>query len=123
MRLNETVLHPPIDFIGEAKTIEHDGLQYYFPVPIEINLHAGDAIGNWKNVYDTPSTPAADVTKPLFILAISHGAGPTNATYAYAVAPTTNLPSLKLLPENRLTLLSNTPALQAAQFDDAIGVL
>ncbi len=123
IRLNETSLHAPTDYIGEAKTITHDGLQYYFPTPIEITLHAGDAIGNWKNVYDTPSTPTADITTPLFTLAISHGAGPHNASYAYAVAPTTNLPTLKLLPENRLTILSNTPALQAAQVDDAVGAI
>ncbi|MGN6368077.1 MAG: polysaccharide lyase family 8 super-sandwich domain-containing protein [Phycisphaerae bacterium] len=123
IRLNETLLHPPTDYIGQAKTIEHDGLEYYFPLPTEINLHAGDAIGNWKDVFETPSTPAADVTKPVFTLAISHGAGPQHASYVYAVAPTTDLPSLKLLPENRIHLLSNTPALQAAVFDDAVGAI
>ncbi len=123
IRLNETTLHAPTDYIGEAKTITHDGLQYYFPMPIEVTLHAGDAIGNWKNVYDTPSTPQSDITIPLFTLAISHGAGPHEATYAYAVAPTTNLPSLNLLPENRIAILSNTPRLQAARFDDGIGAI
>ena len=123
IRLNETTLHAPADYIGEAKTITHDGLQYYFPTPIEVTLHAGDAIGNWKNVYDTPSTPKDDITTPLFTLAISHGAGPRDASYAYAVAPTTDLPSLNLLPENRITILSNTPELQAARFDDAVGAI
>jgi len=123
IRLNETTLHAPTDFTGTAKTVEHDGLLYYFPTPIEFNLHAGPTTGTWKSVYDTPSTPAADVTKDLFTLAIFHGIKPKDAYYAYAVCPATNLPTLKLLPENRMTVLSNTAALQAAQIDDAVAIV
>ena len=123
IRLNETTVHAPVDFTGTASTITHDGLQYYFPSEIEINLHAGSVPGIWKSVYDTPSTPKAEVTKDLFVLTIPHGPKPKDASYAYAVAAAPKTILLKALPENRIKVLSNTGDLQAAEIDDAVGAI
>ncbi len=87
--------------------VEHDGWRYTFLTPADARLELGPVTGNWRKVFNNPSTPKADVTGPLFTLWIEHGVKPQSATYAYAISPagTGELPAL----------LANTPALQGVQ--------
>jgi chondroitin AC lyase len=125
--LNQSLLHGPITIAQNSKTttlnstaeefllnptsIEHDHLRYTLLSPAHVQLTASPTTGNWKSVFTTASTPKPDLTKNLFTLSLTHGPHPTNASYAYAISPTTApLPAAKIL--------ANTPDLQALQLPD-----
>lgn len=95
-----------------ADEVEHDGLRYVLPAPQRWNAVSETRTGNWKTVFDTPSTPKQDVSRDLFTLTIDHGVAPSVQTYAYYVLPSTEP------HEGRVKILSNTAALQAATIDN-----
>jgi chondroitin AC lyase len=96
---------------ADPATIEHDGLRYVLPVAQKWTVSALRRSGNWKDVFDTPSTPKADVASDLFTLTIDHGPAPNASSYAYYVLPSDQR------HEQRVEILSNTPTIQAASID------
>jgi chondroitin AC lyase len=89
----------------------HDQTGYVFPAPAKLQLRNDQQTGSLRDVGPGPETP---ITKDVFSLAIDHGAGPKNGTYAYVVVPAasaeqTAAAAAKLPVE----ILSNTAALQA----------
>jgi chondroitin AC lyase len=92
-----------------ADWVEHDGLRYT-PLGGEAWLaSAAGRSGNWRQVFDSPATPKADLTRDVFTLWIAHGNQPAGAAYAYAVSPAEDpdLPPLRIL--------ANTDLLQAVK--------
>ncbi|HTW93420.1 MAG TPA: polysaccharide lyase family 8 super-sandwich domain-containing protein, partial [Tepidisphaeraceae bacterium] len=124
--LNQCILNGPIVIDGSAgqktvsqisarlsdvDSITHDGFRYTFPYPQPLLIEAGPRTGNWKVVYNTASTPKADVTKNVFTLCIDHGRHPDSAAYAYFVSPAE-------IPPPVVKILSNTADLQSVQIGD-----
>ncbi len=97
--------------VGEFTWIEHAGLRYTLLDAPSARLSTAPATGNWKRIYDTPSTPQEDVTLAAFRLQIPHGTAPQDAHYGWAVTCSGHPAAGKIL--------SNTPALQAVALDAA----
>jgi chondroitin AC lyase len=105
---------------GDGPWIWHDQIGYALLAPGQLEFSAGPQQGRWSDI----GVGKADLLSvPVFSLAIDHGRDPIDATYAYAVLPgiTANaMPAWQAAPS--VTVLSNTPALQAAEQRSA-GVL
>lgn len=94
--------------------VEHDGIRYIFTQPQKIRLFTGIQTGNWKKIFDTVSTPKADISKNVFNMAIEHGTNPKDASYAYIIQPTEKARTQKA------EVLKNTSQLQAVRFDTGL---
>lgn len=92
--------------------VEHAGIRYTFPISENVMLATNAITGNWKNIFNNPQTPQADVTGNLFLLNIDHGTNPVNQTYAYTIGMAGKNPSS--------VILQNMPQLQAVQFEDGV---
>jgi len=92
--------------------IEHGGFRYTFLEPAPFTIAAGPVTGNWSRIYRNPSTPNADVTRPVFTLSLDHGRQPSSAHYAYAVTTSGTTPLARLLV--------NSPNLQAVQLSPTL---
>lgn len=102
-------LHGTNQNLAGADWVEHDGLRYS-PLGAETWMaSAAGRTGNWHQVFDSPATPKANLTRDVFTLWIAHGKQPAGAGYAYAVTPAEGAghPPLKVL--------ANTAQLQAVK--------
>lgn len=95
--------------LNDADWIEHDGWRYVFPSRQAIVVSAESRTGNWSKVFQSPSTPKADVTKDVFSLGIDHGEPPRDGTYTYYVVPA------KLAETQQVKILSNSAQVQSVQ--------
>ncbi len=84
---------------------------YYLPRESEIDLRNTTQSGNWARINFNQSTKP--VSKPVFNLAISHGAHADNDTYAYVVIPGVASPmALTHLDPDEIEIIANTPECQ-----------
>lgn len=127
--LDQCLLRGPVKAQRDGKTaplspgtvsgigwIEHGGFRYSLLEKSPLAITAGPVTGNWSRIYRNPGTPKADVTQPVFSLAIDHGSQPKDARYAYAVSPVGEAPRAKVLV--------NSAELQAVQLSpDLTGVV
>jgi chondroitin AC lyase len=95
----------PAQKLNDIEWVEHAGVRYVLIEPTTVNVAAEGQSGNWRKIFDTPSTPKADVTKNVFTLGIEHGP----KSYAYYVMPAAHA------DETPVKVLSNTSKLQAVQ--------
>lgn len=99
--------------LNEVQWILHDGIGYIFPTPATVNLSNQAEKGSWFKINHQSDSPKEEISKEVFKLWINHGSRPENAGYAYIVVPNTTEPELKGNPGRGITILSNTPDLQA----------
>ncbi len=71
--------------LTEVEWVEHDNWRYVFLEPTAVHLRLGPQTGNWRRVFNNPSTPTADVTRDVFTLWLDHGSKPGGDRYAYAI--------------------------------------
>lgn len=91
--------------------LDHDGLRYRFYEPASVTVSSSKRTGNWRNIYQNPGTPQANLSKDVFTLWIDHGVHPSDASYAYGV-------SLVSDGEPPVAVLSNTDGLQAVRWEN-----
>ncbi len=97
-----------------GEILRHDGLAYT-PLAGTKFVHAVEAReGNWRTIHAQES--GAPVGGDIFSLWIEHGKNLLDATYAYLVQPTGDAPS------PAVTILANTPQLQAAETEDLAAI-
>ncbi len=103
--------------LSKVSWVLHDGIAYLFPNPTDISMNNKSYTGSWRDLVQTTRNNRSDVeTKDLFSLWIDHGKQPTNASYAYIVAPETTISAGD--PEaaiSRVKILSNTTQMQAVE--------
>lgn len=100
-----------------VKWIRHDGTGYVFPKGGNIHMRFGKQSGNWQDI--NKSMPDMKVTKQVFSLAVNHGLMPADASYAYIIVPdATNKNVLNEYAKRHISILSNTPDLQAVEQTD-----
>lgn len=107
--VEQTRADSPVERVGEA--IEHAGLRYTPLGDTKFVVKTGVVSGNWKRIYDNPSTPKADVSLEVFALAADHGVSPSGARYAYAIGAAGD--------DTPAGAFTNTPAVQVVKIDDA----
>lgn len=101
--------------LNKTEWVLHDGIAYVFPNPVTVCLNNKSYSGSWHDIVSTTRKLSADnETKDVFSLWIDHGKQPTNASYAYIVAPGTDLTGTDpSLVASKLKILMNTPQIQA----------
>lgn len=91
----------------------HDGVAYLFPKPATVNLSNQEEKGSWFTINHQSDSPKEEVRKEVFKLWVNHGSRPENAGYAYIVVPNATEKEISGNPGRGITILSNTPELQA----------
>lgn len=98
--------------------IFHDGIGYVFPEPTSVNLKNSEATGSWWLINKHSFSPKEEVKLDVFKLWIDHGVKPSDETYQYIVVPATTIGKLdSITSKNNITILSNTPEIQAVIHD------
>jgi chondroitin AC lyase len=129
--LNQCLLRDDVTvFSGNQKSVipkgerelEHvdwifqDGIGYVFPVPTKVNIKNGKATGSWFKINRQTDSPKEEIEMDVFKLWINHGERPSDQSYQYIVVPATTVEKLEQnTSRNNLSVLSNTPELQAVK--------
>lgn len=98
---------------SELDWVHHDDVAYFFPTPSKICLENEKRTGSWQEISAYSSEGPAE--HDVFTLWLDHESSPTNATYAYVVAPGMELSAVQNGTTPDIEILANNPELQAAQ--------
>jgi chondroitin AC lyase len=96
----------------DVNWIEHAGMKYELLDAQSVTISAMPQKGNWKSVFENPSTPRADVTEKVFTLCIDHGNQPRGGSYEYCISRDGQQ------SEVPATVLANTDKIQALKVGD-----
>jgi len=100
--------------VPDVAWVAHDSVGYVFPTPTAVRISNTSRSGSWSLITAYAST--ATVTKDVFTLGLEHGTAPANAGYAYVVLPGADeAATATFAAQNPITILANTPQLQAAR--------
>jgi chondroitin AC lyase len=100
--------------LDATEWVLHDGVGYVFPSPTKVHLKNAAQSGDWNLI--NRMYASASLSCDLFLLGLDHGVAPTDASYAYVVLPGTDEAGVAAFAAQApLTILSNTPSLQAAR--------
>ena len=99
--------------LKEVQWVLHDGVAYLFPKPLTVNLSNQTEKGSWYTINHQSDSPKEEISKEVFKLWVNHGSRPENADYAYIVVPNATDKDISGNPGRGITILSNTPELQA----------
>lgn len=90
----------------------HNKVGYYFPEPTPIHLKNMHQTGRWSKINFNQS--GDEESLPVFNFTLPHGSKPQQAGYVYYIVPGIPSPaSLQAYDLSVVSVLSNTPALQA----------
>ena len=92
--------------------VEQAGTRYEFLGDQSLSISAIPQTGNWKSVFQNPSTPKPDVTQNVFTLCVDHGNQPHGGSYAYCISPAGQSAAIPT------TVLANSEKLQAVKVGD-----
>ena len=97
--------------------VHHDGIGYVFFDPCTFYLKNGVQRGGWPRVtVSYPEENGKTIEEKVFLLYLTHGICPEQATYAYAVLPGMTADETARYQERpAVEILSNTPLLQAVR--------
>ena len=108
---------------GERETenvdwVFQDGVGYVFPDPATVNIKNNEATGSWWTINKQSDSPKDEIKMDVFKLWLSHGNRPSEASYEYIVAPATTIEKLEQgISRKNISILSNTPEIQAVRHD------
>ena len=99
--------------------IFQDGIGYVFPEPSNVNIKNNKATGSWYAINRQTDSPKDEIALDVFKLWINHGERPSDQTYQYIVVPATTVDELaQNTSKNNVSILSNTPEIQAVKHSD-----
>ena len=102
--------------LNNVSWILHDSVAYLFPSPVSVSVSNATANGNWRQINHQSWATEETVQKDLFTLWFDHGKKPVAASYAYVVlAGAGSATVAQYSKQPRITILANTPQLQAVQ--------
>lgn len=112
-----SVFPPSNQTLNNLKWIHHDGVGYVLMEPKQILLRAAQQSGSRYDINNNYSTDI--IRHNVFRACINHGVRPRSETYAYAVLPGIDANGVEdWANDPRISVLSNTPALQAVVHKD-----
>ena len=116
------VLESGAHAVDGASWLHHARIAYVFPAGTPVHVESGPASGHWRRITDQSWATEEEVTEDLFTAWLDHGARPGDETYAYIVAPNVAADASEIQQAvDGLTVLVNTPAVQAVTHD-SLGV-
>ena len=96
--------------------VHHDQVAYIFPETVDAQLENTTRRGSWFDISKQSDTPREPVEKDIFLLYLSHGPTPGNASYAYVVKPNIAADKVENCHKNLpLQILKNNENLQAVR--------
>jgi chondroitin AC lyase len=103
--------------------IHHAGVGYRPLQPVDIQMEAGDKVGDWRRVNDQVRGERF-ARGSVFSLWISHGASPQRADYAYSIFPASTVESMQQQStQTNIRVLQNSESVQAVSVDGGKMVL
>jgi len=101
-------------YSNNLQWVWHNNIGYFFPAGGNISVSNKTQTGNWYTI--NTSQANAPVSMNVFNMSIGHGAQPTNASYAYIVAPgITSTAGMDAYDTTAISIISNTGAIQAVK--------
>lgn len=122
--INQCLLRGPVDARqaeGNTSAVWHDGLGYFFlGDATSVVLEQASRQGSWEGIRD--SAPKAEVSAPVFLLGVSHGAKPQGLSAACWIEPMSQeeFDRKNGLAPAALRILANDARLQAVARDDML---
>jgi chondroitin AC lyase len=120
--INQCLLRGPVEVRqadGRVSAVWHDGFGYFFIGDPAVVLEKATRKGSWFAVRD--SAPKAEVSAPVFLLGIDHGAKPQGASAACWIEPmTADDFARRAGPPASLKLLASSAGLHAVARDDLL---
>jgi len=99
--------------------IFQDGIGYLFPEPSSVNIKNNKATGSWYAINKQTDSPKEEITLDVFSIWINHGERPSDQSYEYMIVPATTVEKLEQnTSRNNVSIISNTPEVQAVKHDD-----
>lgn len=103
-----------------AGSVSGSDIGYWFPSAVNLAGLREARSGSWQQI--NTGGPSTTVTNNYLSLSLQHGAGPTNASYAYVILPNYTASGMASFAANpTVTILENSTDAQAAR-DSAAGV-
>ncbi len=104
--------------LEKVNWVLHDGVGYIFPGKPTVTLSNQEEKGSWAIANIQTDVPRTEVRKDVFKLYLDHGVQCSNAAYEYLVVPATTKEELAAYEKaSPVTVIANTPTLQAAKHD------
>ncbi len=102
----------------KLKSVWHDSIGYYFPIPMPVSYSCKVQTGNWFMIADPYSKE--QISKGVFKLWINHGVDATTCnSYQYMVLPSVSKAELSTFTTNpSIEILSNNSTVQAVKRKD-----
>jgi chondroitin AC lyase len=103
--------------LKQVNWVHHDGIGYVFPAPTDVHASNQKQTGSWSRLVGPPGSASPDkVETPVFALWLDHGRKPSGEDYAYMALPGLDVSETgRAAQEFPITVLANTPALQAVR--------
>ncbi len=99
--------------------IFQDRIGYVFPEPSTVNIKNNKATGSWYLINKQTDSPKEEIALDVFSIWINHGERPSDKSYQYVVVPATTVDELEQnTSRNNITVLSNTPEVQAVKHSE-----
>lgn len=94
--------------------VHQDGVGYVFPQPTDIHLRNDAQLGSWWRINKQSTMSKEEIEMDVFKLWLDHGQHPSEANYAYIIAPNATVEDLKAQKsKNHIEIISNTSEIQA----------
>lgn len=104
--------------LTDTNWIHQNSIGYIILANSDVNLSSLNSTGSWSRIA-TFYKDMPQINQNIFKLVINHGTNPTNASYAYAVAPATTAKQTKELANNpTITVVENSANCQAVASTD-----
>lgn len=112
---NQTAIKEGTVSYNSPEWVLHNGIAYLFPEGGEVFVAKQAQSGNWYDINQT--APNEILQKKIFTLGFDHGKQPSDATYAYIVAPGKNTAEEieKYRAEDAIEIPANTADVQAVR--------
>ena len=115
----KTVIEKGEKEFAEVEWVFQDGIGYVFPQATSVNIKNDEATGSWWKINKQTDSPKDEIKLDVFKLWINHGERPSDEDYEYIVVPATTINKLEQGDsKNSITILSNTPEIQAVKHNE-----
>ncbi|KAF2330623.1 polysaccharide lyase 8 family protein [Flavobacterium daemonense] len=102
------------NYNGNLQWVLHGNVGYFFPQGGDLQLTSQTQNGNWHDINTTQ--PNKPVSSDVFTLWFNHGVKPTDASYAYIVAPNkTTVRDMKKYDASKIQIMTNSSSVQAVK--------
>ena len=102
--------------LDDVRYVYHDGVAYFFPKPVKVNVSNQPASGSWYKINHQSDSPKNTISRNIFKLWLDHSPQPQKAAYQYIVIPSITERGLSAcLSHCEIEIITNSPNIQAVR--------